>query len=87
MRRGQLLELVRGFACSLRASGIRPGDTVNIADTNTVRRQGSAEILTLAVCMRSLPSHVCASISFCSTSLVFSSRVSQGTARLQGGGR
>lgn len=42
MSRGQLLELVRDFAYSLRASGIRPGDTVNIADTNTVRRQGSA---------------------------------------------
>ena len=35
--RGQLLDLATRFAATLRASGIKPGDTVNIADVNTVR--------------------------------------------------
>lgn len=37
MSRGQLLEQVLGFAATLRAYGLMPGDVVNIADTNTVR--------------------------------------------------
>ena len=34
--RGQLLELAIQFGATLRASGIKPGDTVNVADVNTV---------------------------------------------------
>jgi len=40
--RGQLLELSTRFAATLRASGIKPGDTVNIADVNTVRTSAPA---------------------------------------------
>ncbi len=36
MTRGQMHELALRFAATLRASGVRPGDTVNIADVNTV---------------------------------------------------
>lgn len=39
MSRGQLLEQVLGFAATLRAYGLMPGEVVNIADTNTVRAQ------------------------------------------------
>lgn len=34
--RGELGQAIRGFALSLRASGIRPGDVVSIAEANTV---------------------------------------------------
>lgn len=36
MTRSQLLQHVVHFAGVLQASGIRPGDAVSIADTNTV---------------------------------------------------
>lgn len=41
--RGQLRRLAAQFAATLRAAGVQPGDTVTIAEPNTVGNSGGKE--------------------------------------------
>lgn len=57
LSRTQLAQQVARFASTLRASGIRPGDTVSLADTNTVGG--------LVLWLQSLPANLLLAASAC----------------------
>jgi acyl-CoA synthetase (AMP-forming)/AMP-acid ligase II len=58
--RSQLLQQVVQFAGVLKASGIRPGDTVSLADTNTVSAKDSVKAAeSQMLCCRMQPCLLC----------------------------